>query len=120
MKRTAFRAATALLAGVGFLTLGQMTFAAGLKCAGTDGKTVCSAKQVADLNQGIVTGRRMHKPLMMVREVTLGPGGALRCTQTDGKACTDEQLDAVAATAASTHSAAGEIRITREVDRASP
>jgi type VI protein secretion system component Hcp len=62
----------------------------------------------------------MHKPLVMVKEVTLGPNGTLQCTQTNGSACTDDQMSAVMAVGAETHSAAGEIRITKSIDKSSP
>ncbi len=95
---------------------------AGLKCTGSDGATACTAAQVADLNRGISTGRRMHQPLAMVQGVTQGSNGRLKCTQTNGSACTDAQLSAVIEVAGEnqTKSTSGEIRIVREVDRASP
>ena len=120
MKRSTLVAAAALLIGLGMLAMTPTAKAAGLKCASADGKSACTTAQVADLNSGILVGRRMHKPLVMVKEVTLGPNGTLQCTQTNGSACTDDQLSAVMAVAASTHSAAGEIRITKSIDKSSP
>jgi len=117
MKRNAIAATAALLIGLGTLAMAPTAKAAGLKCAGADGKSACTAAQVDDLNRGIATGRRMHQPLTMVKEVTLGPSGTLQCTQTNGSACTDDQLSAVMAVAASTHSAAVEIRITKSTDK---
>ena len=120
MRQNISTAATALLLAVGLLAMGQPARAAGLKCTGPDGKSSCTAQQVADLNQGIASGKRMHKPLVMVKGVTLGPNGSLMCTQTNGVACTDDQLSAIMSLAPSTHSASGTIHIVREVDRASP
>jgi len=120
MKRSALVAATALLVGLGFLVMAPQAKAAGLKCMGADGKTACSAAQVADLNQGITSGKRMHKPLTMVKEVTLGPNGTLQCTQTNGSACTDDQLSAIMAVAAATHSSGGSIQVMKTTDKASP
>jgi hypothetical protein len=95
---------------------------AGLKCTGADGATACTAAQVSDLNHGILVGRRMHQPLAMVQGVTQGSNGQLKCTQTNGSACTDAQLSAVIEVAGEnqTKSTSGEIRIVREVDRATP
>jgi hypothetical protein len=109
-----------LLIGVGLLTMGQAARAAGLKCTGADGKTSCTAAQVADINRGIVTGRRMHKPLMMVKEVGLGPNGMLQCTQTNGTACTDEQLSEIISVAATTHSGGSAFHVMKTTDKASP
>jgi hypothetical protein len=91
----------------------------GLQCTSADGSTACSDQQVADLNQGILTGRRMHQPFLMnVKGVTQGGvKGSIVCTQDDGSACTDDQVSAVISAARSIHSP---IRIVREVDRASP
>jgi hypothetical protein len=113
-------AALALLVGLGLPALAPVANAAGLKCTGADGKSACTAAQVADLNQGIASGKRMHKPLTMVKEVTLGPNSTLQCTQENGSACTDEQLSEIMAVAASTHSAAGAFHITKSIDKASP
>jgi len=122
MKRSAIVAAAALLAGMGLLASAPTARAAGLKCTGADGKTACTAAQVADINHGILVGKRMHKPLLMVKEVTLGKNGALLCTQTDGSACTDEQLSEVKEWAMSTHSHGGksDIQVVKTMDKASP
>lgn len=95
--------------------------AAGLKCSGADGKSACTANQVAALNQGVASGRRMHDPLLLtVKGVTQGKNGMLQCTQTNGSACSDDQLSAIVKLAGSTHSPDGEIHITKTVDSASP
>lgn len=95
--------------------------AAGLKCSGPDGKTACTANQVAALNQGIATGRRMHEPLLAdVKGVTQGKNGMLQCTQSNGSACTDEQLSAIIDLAASAHSKDGPFHINKTVDSSSP
>ena len=96
--------------------------AAGLKCTGSDGASACTAAQVADLNSGILVGRRQHEPLRLVQAVTQAANGQLKCTQTNGSACTDAQLSAVIEVAGEnqTKSTSGEIRIVREVDRATP
>jgi hypothetical protein len=120
MRQNISSAATALLLGAGLLAMGQSARAAGLKCTGPDGKASCTAQQVADLNSGILVGKRMHKPLALVQGVTLGSNGTLKCTQTNGAACTDDQLSAIMSLAPSTHSSAGTIHIVREVDKASP
>jgi hypothetical protein len=120
MRGNGWTAAAALLVGAGLLAMGQQARAAGLKCTGPDGKSACTAQQVADLNQGILVGRRMHQPLAMVKGVSLGRNGSLMCTQMNGSACTEDQLSAVMALAPSTHSSGGTIHIVREVDRASP
>lgn len=119
MKQSVKTAATVLVVGLGLLSMGQVARAAGLKCQGADGKSACTAAQVADVNLGIATGRRMHKPLTMVKEVDLASNGTLRCTQTNGSACTEEQLDAVVAVAASTHSSHGAFQIMKTTDKAS-
>jgi hypothetical protein len=95
---------------------------AAMKCTGGDGSTACTDEQVADLNQGILTGRRMHEPLLMnVKGVTQGGmKGSIVCTQDDGSACTDDQVSAVISVGSSTRSSHGTIRIVREVDSASP
>jgi hypothetical protein len=98
---------------------GQAATAA-MKCTGSDGKSACTAQQVTDLNSGITSGKRQHDPLRLVRGVALGRNGTLQCTQNDGSACTEQQIAAIMAIAPSTHSRDGEIRIVREVDRASP
>jgi hypothetical protein len=113
--------AMVLLAGSALLAIHQPAFAASLKCTGADGKTACSMQQVNTLNQGVVTGRRMHKPFLAdVKGVTQGPNGTLVCTQMNGAACTDQQLDAIVQLAPTTHSSDGEIRIFKEIDKASP
>jgi hypothetical protein len=66
-----------------------------LACRSADGQSACSAAQVRDLNSGMSSGKRQHKPLMMVDSVSLSSDGMLTCKQTDGTACTDEQLQAV-------------------------
>jgi hypothetical protein len=92
-----------------------------LTCTGADGTSACTDQQVSDLNHGIMTGRRMHKPyLMNVKGVTQGSPGTVECTQDDGSACTDDQVSAIISLASTTHSSDGEIRIVREIDKATP
>jgi hypothetical protein len=108
-----------VLAGVACLTLGPAAHAAGLKCTGADGKTACTAAHVAAVNDQIVTGKRMHKPaLMEVRGVTQGKNGMLVCTQNNGSACTEDQLDAIVAACASGKHI--EFSISKTMDSASP
>ncbi len=99
---------------------------AGLKCTGDDG-TACSPAQVADLNSGILVGRRQHEPLRLVQAVSQGPNGQLKCTQTNGSACTDAQLSAVIEVAGETSAASktknkggGGFHVTKSIDVASP
>ncbi len=92
-----------------------------LTCTGADGTSACTDQQVSDLNAGIVTGRRMHKPyLMNVKGVAQGSGGTVECTQDDGSACTDDQVSAIISLASSTHSSDGEFRITKTWDKSDP
>jgi hypothetical protein len=92
-----------------------------LTCTGADGTSACTDQQVYDLNQGILTGRRMHKSyLMNVKGVTQGSSGSLECTQDDGSVCTDEQVSAIISLASSTHSNDGEFHITRTLDKSDP
>jgi hypothetical protein len=66
------------------------------RCTGPDGKAACTAAHVKQLNDGMVTGRRVYKPLEAVKAVSLsGPDGTLKCEQNNGSACTAEQLDAL-------------------------
>lgn len=104
-----------VMVGAGLLTIGPAARAAGLKCTGADGKTACTEAQAADINRGIVTGRRMHKPFVMVQGVRLGPKGTLVCTQTNGAACTDEQLSEIISMMAG-----GPIHVMKTTDKASP
>ena len=118
MKRSAVMAATALLVGLGMLVTASTARAAGLKCTAADGKTACSAAQVRDINTGIMTGKRQHKPFLMdVESVSLGVNGALDCKQINGSVCTADQLSAVIA--ASKQSGGG-IQVMKVVDKASP
>ncbi len=99
---------------------------AGLKCTGDDG-SACSPAQVADLNSGILVGRRQHEPLRLVQAVSQGPNGQLKCTQTNGSACTDAQLSAVIEVAEETAAASktknkggGGFHVMKSIDVASP
>ena len=99
---------------------------AALKCSGDDGMA-CSAQQVADLNSGILVGRRQHEPLRLVQAVSQGSNGQLKCTQTNGSACTDAQLSAVIDVAGETAAGSkakskggGGFHVTRSIDIASP
>ena len=108
-------AAMVVMVGAGLLTIGPSARAAGLKCTGADGKTACTEAQAADINRGIMTGRRMHKPFVMVQGVTLGPNGTLVCKQTNGAACTEEQLSEII-----TVMSGGPIHVMKTTDKASP
>jgi hypothetical protein len=95
---------------------------AALKCTGADGVSACTKQQVYDLNSGLATGKRMHKPyLAEIEGLTMRKaGGGLTCTQTDGSACTDDQLDAIIELASTTNSSDGAIVITKTWDSSSP
>jgi hypothetical protein len=110
-----------VLVGAGILTMGQAAHAARLKCTGADGKTACTASQVADLNAGIASGKRMHQPLVMdVDSVSLGKNGMLVCRKAGGGMCTDDQIDAIVSLASTTKSSSTPFHVTRTVDSASP
>jgi hypothetical protein len=68
-----------------------------ITCAGPDGKA-CTAAHVKGVNDWLTTGKRMHKPLAEVKEVTLvsPKDGGLGCTQNSGAVCTAEQQKALA------------------------
>jgi hypothetical protein len=73
-----------------------------VKCKGPDGGP-CTGAQVDEIAHGMTTGRRVWKPLAMVKSVSLGgPDGSLKCEQNDGKPCTEEQLKALGELAAKT------------------
>ena len=75
-----------------------------LRCTSADGKSACTAEQARDVATGLATGKRMHKPYLVdVESVTLGSNGTLDCKQTNGSACTDEQISAIVDFAMSTH-----------------
>jgi hypothetical protein len=99
-----------------------MSSSASLKCTGADGMSACTKQQVSDLNSGLATGKRMHKPYLAdIESLTLRKsGGGLTCTQTDGSACTDDQLSAIIDLASSIHSSGGEFHITKTWDSSSP
>ena len=64
------------------------------KCTAGAANTPCTAADVQNLNAMVVTGRRMHKPFLLIASVSLaGPDGTLTCTQTSGAACTDDQMN---------------------------
>jgi hypothetical protein len=93
-----------------------------LTCTGADGASACTAQQVRDLNSGLASGKRMHKPFLAdIESLTLRKaGGGLTCTQTDGSACTDDQLSAVIELASTLNSSDGAIHITKTWDSSSP
>jgi hypothetical protein len=115
MKRNIRFVAMVVMVGAGLLTVGPASKAAGLKCTGADGKTACTEAQAADINRGITAGKRMHKPFAMVQGVRLGPNGTLLCKQTNGAACTDEQLSEIVSVMAG-----GPIHVMKTTDKASP
>jgi hypothetical protein len=94
MKR--FMIALALTLAAALQTMGQAAATPVAKCIGPDGKTACSSAHVKQLNDGMVTGRRVYKPLETVKAVSLASSdGTLKCEQNNGQACTPEQLDAL-------------------------
>ena len=75
-----------------------------LRCTGADGKSACTVEQARDVATGLATGKRMHKPYLVdVESVMLGANGTLDCKQTNGSACTDEQISAIVDFTMSTH-----------------
>ena len=104
MKRNLIAIAVALVAALQMM--GQATPKEGkapaasaapvAKCTGPDGKTACTAAHVKQLNDGMVTGRRVYKPLEAVKAVSLASSdGTMKCEQNNGTACTTEQWDAL-------------------------
>jgi hypothetical protein len=94
---------------------------ASLKCTGADGVSACTKQQVHDLNSGLATGKRMHKPFLAdIEGLALRKAGGLTCTQTDGSACTDDQLSAIISLASTINSSGGAIVITKTWDSSSP
>ena len=76
---------------------------------------------------GQAVGRRQHEPLRLVQAVSQGPNGQLKCTQTNGSACTDAQLSAVIEVAEETAAASktknkggGGFHVMKSIDVASP
>jgi hypothetical protein len=71
-----------------------------VKCKGPNGGA-CTGAQVDEIARGMATGRRVWKPLVAVKSISLGgPDGTLKCEQNDGKPCTEEQVKALAELAA--------------------
>jgi len=121
MKRNFLFSGMVVLAGLALLMMSPVAHAASLRCTGADGKTACTAAQVADIQSGLATGKRMHKPLLMdVDSVSLGSDGMLVCRKAGGGMCTDQQLDAIVSLSSSTNSPEGAIHITKEIDKSSP
>ena len=118
MKRSIVLPAILLLAGMAFLAMGQSASAAGLKCAGAGGKSACTAAQIASLNAGIASGKRMHKPFVMdIDSVSAGANGTLVCRKAGGGMCTEQQIDALVEQSKTISS---EIIITKTRDMSSP
>lgn len=94
-----------------------------LRCLAADEKTPCTAAQVDQFNQLIVTGRRSYPELAAIRSVSLAsPDGTLRCTQNNSAPCTAAQIQAVKqyAAAKKKKGSGGCICVVREIDAASP
>lgn len=73
----------------------NITAAIVAKCKGPDG-AACTDAQVKDLASGFASGKRIHKPLATVRNVSLASSdGTLKCEQNDGKPCTEDQVKAL-------------------------
>ena len=73
-----------------------------LMCQAADGKSACSVGDLKELNAMILSGRSTHKLFATIASVRLkSPDGTLKCSQTNGKPCTLDQLheihDAIAA-----------------------
>lgn len=82
-----------------------------------DDWSTCSAAQVRDLNSGIMSGKRQHKPLSMVDSVSLSSDGSLDCKQTSGEACTADQVQAIIDLSSQS---GGSVVVVRKIDMASP
>lgn len=89
-----------------------------LKCTSADGLSSCTADQVAELNRQIMASRKQHKPLADVQDLDLGQHSWLKCSQMDGKACTDKQLSAVIAVAAEGQSKGIGLRLVKPIEMA--
>jgi hypothetical protein len=89
-----------------------------LKCTSADGSSSCTADQVAELNRQIVESRKQRKPLAEVQDLDLGTHSWLKCSQMDGKACTDEQLSAVIAVASEGQAGRNGLRLVKPVEMA--
>lgn len=67
-----------------------------LACRNADGQSACSDAQLRDISTGVCSGKRQHSPVSMGLSLKItSPDGSMVCTQSDGKACSDEQLQAV-------------------------
>ncbi|HEV2133250.1 MAG TPA: hypothetical protein VGR47_03225 [Terracidiphilus sp.] len=95
----------------------------GLRCLAADEKTPCSAAQIDQLNQMVVTGRRSYPVLAAVHSLSLSSSdGTLRCTQDNGAACSVAQIEALQQYAAAKKKKGGGgcICVMKEIDAASP
>jgi len=121
MKRNFLFSGIIVLAGLALLIMSPAAHAASLRCTGADGKTACTAAQLQDLQTGLSSGKRMHKPLLMdVDSVSLGSNGMLVCRKAGGGMCSDDQLDAIVSLSKTTKSSGGAITITKTQDMSSP
>jgi hypothetical protein len=106
-------------AGVSDLVMGRSGAPiALLKCTSADGASSCTVDQVAELNRQIMASRKQHKPLADVQDLDLGEHSWLKCSQMDGKACTDKQLSAVIAVAAEGQAKGNGLRLVKPVEMA--
>lgn len=120
MKRSMFLPAL-LLAAVAFLSVSQIANAASLRCVGADGKTACTAAQFSDLQTGLATGKRMHKPLLMdVESISEGKDGTIVCRKAGGEQCDDKIVDAIVQLGSSTKPTAAPFHVVKTTDSASP
>lgn len=73
-----------------------------IQCTRADGKP-CNSGDVAEIAQGMATGRRVHKPFLAeIKSVTGNPDGTLVCTQNNGQPCNQDQVKALDEVAAAT------------------
>ena len=123
MKR-AFQVSAVLISSMAFLLCLASAPAAQaatvLKCTAANGTTPCTRTQVFYLNKNMVSARDAHQELAMVRYISMDPNGTLKCIQTNGTACTDDQLADIIAIAERVQSADGPFFIRKEVDSTSP
>ena len=91
------------------------------KCMTGDGNTPCTAADVQELFAMVVTGKRTHKPLALIASLSLaGPDGTVTCTQTNGAACTDDQIGELQNYAAQQKKGRGCCTVMKVIDAASP
>jgi hypothetical protein len=93
------------------------------KCTAGTANTPCTAADVQNLNAMVVSGKRMHKPFLLIASISLaGADGSLTCTQTNGAACTDDQMNDINNYAAQQKKGGGKgcCTVMKSTDMASP